>query len=588
MDNYKSSEFTFMYLMNKCLLLFKYIRYNEQKEILNDIKIFINNLKYTFSITEYKNIDYNIKKTKILEILIDYFQIIIDTKIYNYIDEFNKDKLISEIEKQSLEICYDNEKKLNDKKYEIINKNSDMNFNMDKTIEKNNANNDKTNNGNNDKTNNANNDKTNIELLELEKRINYKIKTLFYDIENNIKLSLKDYLIKNENIELELNKKIMNNNLIIENKLKEMMDHYIYNKNNFQSNFQSSIELKDFIKYQIEDIYNYINNKIKNINNENTNQNTNQNTNFENKILLLGNIFKDNIEKIYNNLNNRIIDNENIFNNKILDNEKDFINLIEERFNKYNFNIVFDKEDNEIKLYYLNELVTSSKINIKGLIGPKGPAGNKGDKGETPIIRKVKITEDNKIKFIIQENNNIYDIISDETIPKGPQGDKGLKGDPGKSVMDLKWNQENVMRIDEENNNSLIFLKSLCIGEKSHCLKENSMAINGGICYQNSSLAFGNHAKTLDDESIALFGSTIGKKSFSYRSDNVDENCIKFGKKEKNNYNINNYSISSKEIDLECDILRIKTNNYENNKFKEFEEKIIYIEKKVNDILKKI
>ena len=580
MDNYKSSEFTFMYLMNKCLLLFKYIRYNEQKEILNDIKIFINNLKYTFSITEYKNIDYNIKKTKILEILIDYFQIIIDTKIYNYIDEFNKDKLISEIEKQSLEICYDNEKKLNDKKYEIINKNSDMNFNMDKTIEKNNA--------NNDKTNNANNDKTNIELLELEKRINCKIKTLFYDIENNIKLSLKDYLIKNENIELELNKKIMNNNLIIENKLKEMMDHYIYNKNNFQSNFQSSIELKDFIKYQIEDIYNYINNKIKNINNENTNQNTNQNTNFENKILLLGNIFKDNIEKIYNNLNNRIIDNENIFNNKILDNEKDFINLIEERFNKYNFNIVFDKEDNEIKLYYLNELVTSSKINIKGLIGPKGPAGNKGDKGETPIIRKVKITEDNKIKFIIQENNNIYDIISDETIPKGPQGDKGLKGDPGKSVMDLKWNQENVMRIDEENNNSLIFLKSLCIGEKSHCLKENSMAINGGICYQNSSLAFGNHAKTLDDESIALFGSTIGKKSFSYRSDNVDENCIKFGKKEKNNYNINNYSISSKEIDLECDILRIKTNNYENNKFKEFEEKIIYIEKKVNDILKKI
>ena len=77
MDNYKSSEFTFMYLMNKCLLLFKYIRYNEQKEILNDIKIFINNLKYTFSITEYKNIDYNIKKTKILEILIDYFQIIL-------------------------------------------------------------------------------------------------------------------------------------------------------------------------------------------------------------------------------------------------------------------------------------------------------------------------------------------------------------------------------------------------------------------------------------------------------------------------------------------------------------------------------
>ena len=38
-DNFKSYEFTFLYLINKCILLFKYININYQKEILYDIKI---------------------------------------------------------------------------------------------------------------------------------------------------------------------------------------------------------------------------------------------------------------------------------------------------------------------------------------------------------------------------------------------------------------------------------------------------------------------------------------------------------------------------------------------------------------------
>ena len=170
----------------------------------------------------------------------------------------------------------------------------------------------------------------------------------------------------------------------------------------------------------------------------------------------------------------------------------------------------------------------------------------------------------------------------------GPQGLKGEKGEPGKSVLDLKWNQENVMRVDDENNDSLIFTKSLCIGEKSHCIKDNSLSIAGGRCYQNNSLSLGNNAKTLDSESIALFGTCIGKKSFSYRADNVDENCVDFGKKEKNNYNINSYNINSKEINIECDSFKIKANKYENNKIKELEEKIITIEKKLIEISKKI
>ena len=214
--------------------------------------------------------------------------------------------------------------------------------------------------------------------------------------------------------------------------------------------------------------------------------------------------------------------------------------------------------------------------------------GNKGDKGETPIIRKIKFTHDNKIKFIVQENSNIYEIISDEQIPSGPQGIKGDRGESGKSILDLKWNQDNVMRIDDDNKDSLIFLKSLCVGEKSHCLKNNSLSVGGGVCYQNNSFSLGNNAKTLDSDSISLYGSTIGKNAFSYRADNVDENSIVFGKKDKMNYNINSFNIISKEINFDCDTFNIKTNKFQNSKINELEEKIIFLEKKVSEILKKI
>lgn len=144
------------------------------------------------------------------------------------------------------------------------------------------------------------------------------------------------------------------------------------------------------------------------------------------------------------------------------------------------------------------------------------------------------------------------------------------------------------MRIDEENKDSLICLKSLCIGEKSHCIKDNSVSIGGAICYQNNSLALGPNSKTLDSESVALYGTCVGKKAFSYRADNVDENTITFGKKDKTNYNIETFNVISKEINFECDSFKIKTNKYENNKLKDLEERIIYLEKKIADILRKI
>ena len=643
MDIIKSNEFNFLYLINKCILLFKYISNENQKNILIDIKIFIHKLEEKFSKVNFSN---NIlKKNKILEVLIEYFKIIIEKKIYKLINNDNIINIIDNVNNKAFEICNNKinisnleiEKidleKVNEKtKEEIItlDKKNFSNFYLLESVSTKNCINPIINNNleNNEEYNSKKENNFNIENI-----VDNKIKKFINEIENNIRNSLKDYINHTEYVEYDLDKKfntrIEKNNIFIENKMREIMKELV-NNNKIITFINTSL------KEQINEIYKYVDNskidksennteKIQNIINNNINKlknnidkiennidkienkicnkidtnekNTiysinkykdeiknNLNIELDNKIKILSNIFNENIQLIFQNLNTKIINNE-----------KDLYKIIDEKIYEYenkiktnNFKLFFDKENNEIKLLYLDDLITSTKINIKGLIGPKGPPGNQGDKGDTPIFRNIMFTENNKLKFIIQDTKNIYEIISEGTFPLGPQGIKGERGDPGKTYLDLKWDQDNVMRIDQDNKDSLIFTKSLCIGENSHCLKNNSLSLGGGICYQNNSIAIGNNSKTLDNESIAIFGSCIGKKSFAYRAENIDENIIQFGKKDKNNYNVNSFNISSKEINFDCDTFNIKTNNYDNNKLSEFENRIALIEKKIVDIYKKI
>ena len=559
MDNEKSYEFIFLYLINKCILLFKYIKNDYQKEILFEIKIFVNKLNEVFATSEFNN---NVnKKNKILEVLIEYFENIIENKIYNLINLPDKEKIIQDIEQKAIYICEKKHKEdsskqvINDIKSKEIGSKQVINDIKPKEIY----------------SKQVINDIKNNDFVDFENKMNNKIKSIFLEIENNIKTSLKNYFDHTQYVEYDLdkkfNEKMQNNNVYLENKIKEYFNNNLTEK-----------DINELIKEQIKDIYLYVENILKSYTPVDK---KNIMYEMENKIRLLGNIFNENIKEIFNNLNSKIVDSE-----------QDILRIINERlmvneFNKNNFNIAFDKENNEIKLYYFNDLITSTKINIKGLIGPKGPQGNKGDSGYTPIIRRVQFTDNNRIKFIIQENNEIYEVISDNNLPPGPQGIPGERGVPGKTYLDLKWNQENVMRIDDDVKDSLIFLKSLCIGDKSHCLKDNSLAIAGAKCFNNNSFALGMNSKTLDSDSIALYGTCIGKKSFAYRADNVDENMVQFGKKDKNEFNINSFDIISKEINIECDNFKIKTNKYENNKIKELEDKIISLEKKVIEISKK-
>ena len=601
MNNYKSNEFNFSFLVNKCILLFKYIKIDDKKKILNEIKLFINKLHEIFSKADFK--DPNQKKNKIFEILIEYFQKIINDKLYILIKNSNNIDIIENenIDYKVIELCKKN--KINS--IDILNNNFlELNLNSENDMNEYNINKYST---------------SNISMEEIEYKIENNIKNKFCKIEENIKLVLKDYFSHTEYVEYDLdkkfNKKLTDMELKVNNYLKDSVKELLNNGiiKEYINNSKIYEYVNSLLKIQINELYIFLESYI----NKNINQTINENINENN--IKLDNIKKDlknyikeeNISKLRDDINNEMkndietkililteIFNKNIqaiinsINDKLLHSETDLLKIINENidhnsFKKNNFNIIFDKESNEIKLLYFNELITSTKINIKGLIGPKGPSGNKGDKGDTPIIRKIGI-ENGRFKFIIQDSGNIYEIITDENIPTGPIGPQGLRGEPGKSFIELKWEQDNVMRIDKDYMDSLIFLKSLCVGEKSHCLKNNSVAIGGGICYNSNSFSIGNNSKTLDTESISFYGSTIGKKSFAYRADNIDENNVCFGRKVGSNYDIQNYNIISKEINFECDTFKVKANNYENNKIKELEDKIISLEKKMIEISKKI
>jgi len=547
MDILKSYQSNFLLLINKCILLFNHIDNNNQQKILANIKSFIDKIRDIFINYELKE-----KKKKILEILINYFEKLIDEEITGLLDIEERDIILKEIETQLY----------------------------------------KTNLGNQENIRNQENPNNETKhLVDLEKRINNKIMTIFNEIEKNVKSSVKEYQSYSEFITYDLDKKFddklnsykKNIELKIKESLKETLNYE--NLNNIIKNHIDNIRnihqpKNENIDFDLEKIGEKLNSKIDESKIE---LREGLNSEIEHKIRVVGNIFNEHIQSVFKNLNENLIENKSEL-LKIFDEKINLFNV----FNKNNFSMIFDKENNEIRLNYFNEQISSCKLNIKGLIGPKGPDGKPGLKGDTPLFRKVCFDNDRKLKFIIQDNNSIYEILSEECFPIGPAGPRGEKGEPGRTNIELKWEQENVMKIDAENKDSLIFLKSLCVGENSHCLKDNSLSVGGAVCYNNNSFAIGKSSKTLDSESVAFFGSCIGKKAFSYRADNVDENTFQIGQKDKNIYNLNNININSKEINMECETFNIKAANINISKIKELEDKIILLEKKVVDILRKI
>jgi len=560
----ENNEMNFVFKINKITNILNHIDMYYQKEILQDIKRY--NMKITNTLNS-KSMNENEKKKILYNYLNKFLDNIINEQLEYLLDTYqkdNKDKIMIDSEKKAY-------KSINVTNIDNLSKNVDNSMNNIK-----------------------NNFYKNVTLENNEKvnqLLNEKINSFFNQIKSEL-INNMQHLI-NKKIETEYNENTAFSNYI-QKKVKEFLkiflkDDHVYNDIVEQTNNEINNIYDIFNKFKInhENIELLLQKYIEN--NENNLQNLENkvvhkiNNNLENKIITLTNIFNESMKNCFDNINKQNINEQNIIRsieNKILTNNN---------FSKNNFEIKFNKENGEIELYYFNDLITSTKLHIKGLIGPKGPQGLKGDKGEITIIRNIEINDNGTLKFILQNETSIYEIDTENKLPQGQRGEKGNtgeKGDPGDVNIHLKWNQDNVMKMNKENFNNLICLKSLSIGENSHCLTNDSMSIGDSICYKDNSISLGKNAKALNSNSIAFFGNTLGKNSFSYCAEDVDENCVNFGTKAHNKYNIENISLKAKEIILDCDELILNDNNFKNNKIIELEERINYLTKEINNLKK--
>ncbi len=664
-DSVLSNESTFFFLMNKSLLLIHHVDKKTQKESIQNLQTFVQKLLeiYQDEKNNQPNLEKKDHKKKLLDAMSFYFHKFIEKLVAQIspskdillnIDEickkkcevFLKDKSIQKIEKTVQDQLETSQKKMNEVLHieePVLQNNKQEIFQLEKKI------------------------------FTTEQKIYDKMRTIFLEIENNVKQSLKDYVSHYEKIDKDFDKKVeaklQANNIVLEKRLSQLcyemcnekvdsinfeeqmqrlcesymeqicqsMNEYIESKQtNLEMRFQEKIQSVIFSQQESEkdskERQNDIAQKVqyltqfllekkdtifggRGLSNSNVQEivedyfysfekkEQRKREELEQKFdkkqsevkQSIQQSFSEKIEQLTKILNNhlqQVIEQKQEEMKETQINEKDVVQWIDEYINvmyskKSPFQILFDKESNDICLFYNNQLISNTKLNIKGLIGPKGPQGQKGEKGDTPIIRNIHITGDNKLKFTIQDSEKIYDVVSGNDVPKGPQGIQGERGLPGKTIVDFQWRQQDFMRYDEDQKESVVFLKSMCVGEKSICLKNDSLSVAGGTTYQTHSMALGNNSKTLGNQSIALFGSTIGNNAFAYRADNVDENSVQFGKKDKNLFNIQKTNLNSKEVLVECDVFHLNAKEISIPKMKELEEKIIQLEKKVFELSKK-
>jgi hypothetical protein len=556
-------EYQSLFKLNKITYLLNYVDIYYQKEILKDINNYTNHINQQLDHTYFY--DNNQKKNKTFELLNKYLDTIIKEQIIYLIDAYhkeNKHQILINSDKESLKIT---NKKMNQIKKEsmIHNQVNSMKNDFTKSI-----------------------DLPENKLNELiYQKINEFFKDIKYDLLNNIKEVVKD------NQKFEDNEKL---NIHIENKIENFVKIFLKQEDIYKNisnslNYQIKNILEQSKQYEenqknilllIDKYYKNQNVKIEQLE-ENIFKKLN--LTLEQKIRLLTEIFNKSIGSYLSTVSiNELKENEILekLESKLFKNNSSC-------FSKNNFQIKFSKEKNEIQLYYFDELISQTNLNMKGLIGLKGPHGSKGEKGDITVIRNIQLNEDETLKFILQNGIDVYEVNTDNRIPTGPrgiQGIKGDKGDPGNVNINLEWEQEKVMKLNKENSEHIQILKSLSIGENGNCLKNNSIVIGNGTTYKENSLALGYNSKTFDKNSIALFGNTLGSNAFSYKAEDVEENSVCFGSKKNNIFTIENITLKAKNINLEAN--EIKINNVYLSKIIELDEKINYLKEEIN-LLKK-
>ena len=272
----ENNEYNFLFLMNKCVLLFNYIDIYYQKEILTDIKYFIKRLGEIYENKKFDSIED--KKYNILNGLNKYLSKIIDEKII-FLVENQDDSFITTINNSVLKTCNEIYKKKEIEEKYNIKKSTDDSENLNDTLNK--KINEKLNNTENiikegikeeiKKNINSSTIDNNIpesNLKEFEKKIDNKIKNIFNDIENNIKLSLKDYIEYTIHIKNDVDRKndiqIKSLNALVDNKLSKLLENLFEDENlNKRISINVKTEMNDLYKY-IDDIFINIDDKIHN------------------------------------------------------------------------------------------------------------------------------------------------------------------------------------------------------------------------------------------------------------------------------------------------------------------------------------
>ncbi len=459
--------------------------------------------------------------------------------------------------------------------------------------------------------------------VEMDKKVEIGIRSKFIEMENQIKKFIRESLTKVHKLETEnqdktnqfIQKTKVEFNELIQEKIATNMKGqfeqlYSHLNDSFQETMRNVNKIEDLLNERmserVDDYIKEINNKLKDnfqliieknkewkswkdefvlkyqndFNKSQENIHNDLSRELENKLNLLSSLFQTNLNEYFEKITKKINEHQQEFintysNQSSLTTSNNSLSLNPDLFNL--LHLQFSKDENEIQLCHKNKVISSIKLNVKGMIGPKGP---QGVQGKAPKIKSIKVNNDLKIVFTIEGDNGDYDLISNEKIPQGPPGPKGEKGEHGVVYNDLKFDNENVIRIDPENNNQVILLKSMSIGDKSHCLQDNSLAIGGATCYKQESISIGRMSKTCENQSIALYGTTTGRNAFAYRATNVDDNQVKFGNT-KNDINL--YEINSKKILLNSEqieiIGKIKIQHYE-DKINELERKIQLIQSK--------
>ncbi len=600
----------FSYLLNKCSMLYIHLDKNTKKNVLYNIKDFIFKLQETFQQNnELKSLHGENKKEKVLSILIPYLDKLTTNFMIEHIsiDENKKEFLIKEIDISSLsyarklinesEINKQNESQINKQNETQINKQNETQIKQNKSeINKQNESQIKQNESDteilkddikkkyfNEQINKVTHKITNHiddKMISLHEELNIFFKTKFDLLNEENKNIL-------ENTNKDLHKHIHN----IENNLKENIQEQFENHKNESSSYLTYIsqkiyqEIEKYSSSYLDSNYNKIRDEIRDkIMYELENQIKSE---IYSKIDKLTHILNKNLETSLKNSTH--LSNEEI---------KEFMN---KKIEEYEYLIKntpyilhYDKVSNTISLTNGDEVISSITLPIiQGLKGDRGP---QGERGSTPIFKNIDVTKDGYISVIVQDENKSYELKSTnkinipvQTIPIQPInvqhqqpnviGKEKEIVNVTKVVHDLNFDKSHVMRLDSNNEHTLIILKSLSIGENSHCIRPNSLAIGGATTFQEHSLAIGLKSTTLSKNSIALFGSTSGENSFAYNAQNVPSNQFIVGSNNDNIYNIQKINLNAEHINLNSK--NISISSYD-EKIKALENKVAYLEKHIN------